>query len=122
MLSQVGHTNPLEIIQLHRDFVTLDDEEVAKYLMWMNSFGPNKRKYFEHLGESLSRPIPPIEKVPILEKKPPSVHLLYAFGSSSTLSVIISFSLSAPEEEKLLRMLHDDKSAIGWSLADIKGI
>ena len=36
--------------------------------------------------------------------------------------MIISSSLSVIEEEKLLRVLRAHKGAIGWSLADIKGI
>ena len=47
----------------------------------------------------------------------------YAYlGESSTLSVIISASLIAIAEEKLLRVLRDHKDAIEWSLADLKGI
>ena len=36
--------------------------------------------------------------------------------------MIISSSLSNMEEEKLLKILKEHKEAIGWSLADIKGI
>ena len=91
--------------------------------MWIDSFGPNKRKYFEHLGESPSRSIPYIEKAPILEEKPLPTHLRYAYlGHSATLSVIISSSLLASKEEKLLRVLRDHNSVIGWSVVDIKGI
>ena len=36
--------------------------------------------------------------------------------------MIISTSLTAEEEEKLLRVLRDHKDALGWSLADLKGI
>ena len=47
----------------------------------------------------------------------------YAYlGVESTLPVIISVSLTALEEEKLLRVLRDHKHALGWSLADLKGI
>ena len=35
--------------------------------------------------------------------------------------MIISASLTAVEEEKLLRVLQDHIDAIGWSLADLKG-
>ncbi|XP_062086210.1 uncharacterized protein LOC133792323 [Humulus lupulus] len=50
-------------------------------------------------------------------------HLKYAYlGKNDTLLVIISTSLSTVEEEKLLRVLRAHKSAIGWTLADIKGI
>ncbi|KAM1087526.1 hypothetical protein ACFX2B_012894 [Malus domestica] len=36
--------------------------------------------------------------------------------------VIISSSLTAQEESKLVRVLKEYKTAIGWTLADIKGI
>ena len=59
----------------------------------------------------------------MLEQKPLPNHLRYAYlGESSTLPVIISISLIAIEEEKLLRVLRDHKDAIRWSLAYLKGI
>ena len=89
----------------------------------MDSFGSNRRKYFESLGDSLRRLIPSIEKPPILEEKQLPTHLRYAYlGEASTLPVIISSSLSTMEEENLLKILKEHKEAIGWSLADIKGI
>ncbi|KAM2886687.1 hypothetical protein COP2_013742 [Malus domestica] len=39
-----------------------------------------------------------------------------------TLPIIVSSSLMALEEEKLIRVLKEHKTAIGWTLADIKGI
>ena len=58
-----------------------------------------------------------------MEQKPLPSHLKYAYlGVESTLPVIISSSLNAVEEEKLLRVLRDHKQALGWSLADLKGI
>ena len=67
--------------------------------------------------------MPSIEQPPQLEQKPLPSHLRYAYlGESSTLPVIILASLTAVEEEELLRALQDHKDAIGWSLADFKGI
>ena len=64
-----------------------------------------------------------IERPPQLEQKPLPSHLRYAYlGESSTLPVIISAFLITVEEEKLLRVLRDHKDAIGWSLANLKGI
>ena len=58
-----------------------------------------------------------------MEQKPLPSHLRYAYlGNASTLLVIISASLTAIEEDKLLRVLRDHKDALGWSLADLKGI
>ncbi|CAN6700797.1 unnamed protein product [Malus baccata var. baccata] len=60
---------------------------------------------------------------PTLELKPLPSHLKYVFlGEDQTLPVIISSSLTAQEEDKLIRVLKEHKSAIGWTLADIKGI
>ena len=36
--------------------------------------------------------------------------------------MIISSKLSAPQEEKLVQVLKEHKTAIGWTIADIKGI
>ena len=89
----------------------------------MDSFGPNKRKYFESLGARPNRLTPSIEKPPSLEEKPLPTHLRYAYhGEAFTLPVIISSSLSHTEEERLLRILREHKEAIKWSLADIKRI
>ena len=81
------------------------------------------RRYYEPLGENTQTSVPSIERPPQLEQKPLPSHLRYAYlGESSTLPVIISAYLTAVEEEKLLRVLRDHKNAIGWSLADLKGI
>nr|XP_028954195.1 uncharacterized protein LOC103425555 [Malus domestica] len=60
-------------------------------------------------------------KAPKLELKPIPEHLKYAFlGEDETLPVIISSQLTAEEGEKLIRVLKDHKTAIAWSIADIK--
>ena len=63
------------------------------------------------------------EQPPKIEQKPLPSHLRYAyFRNASTLPVIISVSLTATEEDKLLRVLKDHKNVLGWSLVDLKGI
>ena len=58
-----------------------------------------------------------------MEEKQLPNHLRYAYlGEESTLLVIISSSFFNMEEEKLLKIFMEHKEAIGWSLADIKGI
>ncbi|KAM1181423.1 hypothetical protein ACFX19_000025 [Malus domestica] len=60
---------------------------------------------------------------PVLELKPLPDHLKYVFlGDEETFPVIVSSSLTALEKEKLIRVLKEHKTAIGWTLADIKGI
>ncbi|CAN6695191.1 unnamed protein product [Malus baccata var. baccata] len=67
--------------------------------------------------------LPSVIQAPVLELKPLSDHLKYVFlGDEETLPVIVSSSLTALEDEKLIRVLKEHKTAIGWTLADIKGI
>ena len=89
----------------------------------MDSFEPNRRKYYEPLGKSTQTAVPSIEQPPKMEQKPLPIHLRYAYlGNASTLLVIILASLTATKEDKLLRVLRDHKDALGCSLADLKGI
>jgi hypothetical protein len=82
-----------------------------------------RRVTYESLGESPAVPQPSIVSPPELELKKLPSHLKYAFlGENSTLPVIISSSLTVVQEGKLLKMLGNYKEAIGWSIADIKGI
>lgn len=47
----------------------------------------------------------------------------YAFlGDNETLPVVISSKLSSSQEEMLLVVLRRHKVALGWTIADIKGI
>ncbi|XP_074265593.1 uncharacterized protein LOC141588034 [Silene latifolia] len=69
------------------------------------------------------KPVPSIVKPPIVELKPLPSHLKYAFlGNEETLPVIISSKLTKEQEEALIRVLKQHKEAIGWTMADIKGI
>ena len=89
----------------------------------MNSFQPNRRKYYEPLGEIVQTSVPSFEQPPKMEQKPLPNHLRYAYlGDASALPVIISASLIVAKEDKLLRVLRDHKDALGWSLTDLKGI
>ena len=111
--SHTGFTNPLEASPLQNAKEELS-EEVKEYVKWIDSFQPNKRKYYEPLGENTQTSVPSIERQPQLEKNPLPSHLRYAYlGESSTLPAIILASLTAVEEEMLLRVLRDRKNAIG---------
>ncbi|CAN6542412.1 unnamed protein product [Malus baccata var. baccata] len=60
---------------------------------------------------------------PIFELKPLPDHLKYVYlGDKEMLPVIVSSSLTSLEEDKLIRVLKEHKTDIGWTLADIKGI
>ena len=77
----------------------------------------------EPLEPSVTHLIPSIVKPPKLDLKPLPSHLKYAYlAEFETLPVIIASDLTPLEEDKLIRVLKEFKSAIGWSIADIKGI
>ncbi|XP_020209430.1 uncharacterized protein LOC109794391, partial [Cajanus cajan] len=64
-----------------------------------------------------------VQPAPIPELKPLPENLKYAYlEDDEKFPVIISTSLDAVQEEKLLHVLKKHKKAIGWTLADIPGI
>ncbi|XP_057976132.1 uncharacterized protein LOC131163555 [Malania oleifera] len=66
---------------------------------------------------------PSNKKTPVLELKPLPSKLKYAYlGPENSFPVMISTLLTLDQESKLLRILTQHKSAIGWSISDIKGI
>jgi hypothetical protein len=78
---------------------------------------------FETLVPTNTTIFPSIVKAPNLELKQLPKHLTYAYlGENKTLPMIVAANLSSGEEEKLLRILREHKIAIGWTIADIKGI
>ncbi|XP_071928201.1 uncharacterized protein [Coffea arabica] len=88
---------------------------------------PTTTKRYEVLPifipEPHQRVLPSVVYAPELELKPLPEHLKYAYlGDNETLPVIISSALSKTQEEKLIRILREHKEAIGWTIADIKGI
>ena len=122
VFSQSGLIDPLETSLVQSELEELG-EEAEEYVKWMNSFQPNRRKYYEPLGKNTQTSMPSFEQPPKMEQKPLPSHLRYAYlGDASTLPVIILASLTVAEEDKLLRVLRDHKDALGWSLADLKGI
>ncbi|CAH9124841.1 unnamed protein product [Cuscuta epithymum] len=69
------------------------------------------------------KPLPSILQAPEVEMKPLPTHLKYVYlGEKETLPVIISNKLTGEQEEKLIAVLKEHKLAIGWTIADIKGI
>ncbi|CAN6685808.1 unnamed protein product [Malus baccata var. baccata] len=101
------------------------NEELLEVVAALESSPKLDGKYTnrESIPISTNKLFPSIIQAPILELKPLPSHLKYIFlGENETLPAIISSSLTAQEEEKLLRVLKEFKSALGWTLADIKGI
>lgn len=83
----------------------------------------NWRPKFEELPPRELKLLLSREKVTKLELKPLLVELKYAFlGPDETFLMIISSKLDSFQEGKLLRVLKELKSAIGWNIIDIKGI
>ena len=64
--SQSGLTNPLEASLVQSDSEKLG-EEAEEYVKWMNSFEPNRRKYYEPLGENAQTSVPSFEQPPKIE-------------------------------------------------------
>ena len=56
--SQLFPSEPLETSLTHDDPYSYEDETVQEYVKWMDSFGQNRRKYFESFGASLSQLTP----------------------------------------------------------------
>ncbi|XP_070046947.1 uncharacterized protein [Nicotiana tomentosiformis] len=102
-------------------------EDLAEWVLDLEGQGFWKRELeFEpsHLEERKTPPTKPsIEEPPKLELKPLPPHLRYAFlGPNSILPVIISPGLLDVQKEQFLQVLIEYKTAIGWTIADIKGI
>ena len=127
-VDHVSHDDPLKSCLVSLSYV----EEVTTFeleflhsiiehsqVMEANGWAPR----FEKLPPIEDRVLPSEEKPPKLELKPLPSHLKYAFlGVEDTFPVIISSSLEQDQENKLLEILRTHKTAIGWTIADIKGI
>ena len=78
---------------------------------------------FEELPQRDSLPLPSSLEIPKLELKELPKELKYAFlGDRESFPVVISFHLDPSQEESLIYLLKDHKSALGWTIADLKGI
>ncbi|CAM8981892.1 unnamed protein product [Rhodiola kirilowii] len=67
--------------------------------------------------------LPSVMQAPEIELKPLPVHLKYAFlGENNTLPVIIKSGLETDQERRLIKVLRQHKLAIGWTLADLRGV
>ena len=67
--------------------------------------------------------IPSSVQPPKPDLNPLQFNLKYSFlGENETFLVIISSKLNAHQESKLLQTLKMHKNALGWTIADIKGI
>ncbi|XP_070004190.1 uncharacterized protein [Nicotiana sylvestris] len=117
--------DPLEAVLLNHD---VDEKEgLVEYVNALQGMGSYT---YEHRTLSLdleNRKTPPtkpsIEELPTLELKPLPSHLRHEFlGPFSTLHVIRSSCLTNMQVDVTLAVLQIRKKAIGWTLADIRGI
>ncbi|KAM1255941.1 hypothetical protein ACFX2G_030716 [Malus domestica] len=119
-------SNPKEAHGMQLESIAvLPSEEVFEMVAALESLPSQSGKYSDPILSSVSanKMLPSVVQPPTLELKPLPSHLKYIFlGENDTLPVIISSSLTAQEESKLVRVLKEYKTAIGWTLADIKGI
>ncbi|KAM1216971.1 hypothetical protein ACFX2J_013199 [Malus domestica] len=101
------------------------NEDMIEIVVVLESLPPQSSKFLDPISilVSANKPLPSVVQPPSLELKPLLSHLKYAFlGDKETLPVIVSSSLMAQEEGKLVRVQKEYKTTIGWTLADIKGI
>ncbi|XP_073137086.1 uncharacterized protein [Henckelia pumila] len=99
-----------------------DDWEFREQFLALESLPKEKdgQDKIKALSEEVEKEAP-VSSTPELKELP--AHLCYVFlGENSINSVIISSSLTPDEKDKLLRVLRKFKSALGWSISDIKGI
>uniref|UniRef100_A0A2N9I6A0 RNA-directed DNA polymerase n=1 Tax=Fagus sylvatica TaxID=28930 RepID=A0A2N9I6A0_FAGSY len=121
-------SDPLESCLVNSlDFDDDEDSEVAHICSVLNSSQVLEvnawRPKFEELPPRNIMPVPSSVEAPKLELKPLPVELKYAFlGQEETFPVVISSKLNDEQESKLLKILRMHKGAIGWTIADIKGI
>jgi hypothetical protein len=118
-------TYSLTKVDIESEFeeVTEDLTKVVHLLEASPKYPSRYTPPFETLVPTNITLVPSIVQAPNLELKQLPEHLTYAYlGDNKTLPVIVAANLSLGEEEKLLRVLREHKTAIGWTIVDIKGI
>ncbi|KAL4269575.1 hypothetical protein GQ457_HM001550 [Hibiscus cannabinus] len=85
---------------------------------WLNNLQPGSLQSWTNYVDK-----PSIEQPPKLELKQLHEQLKYVYlGNDKTLPVIISSKLQTDQEERLIATLRQHKEALGWTIADIRGI
>ncbi|XP_070005809.1 uncharacterized protein [Nicotiana sylvestris] len=123
--AMINMEDPFKAVLLNLD--VNEDEgrvECVNALHRIGSYSYEPRKISLDLE---NRKTPPtkhsIEEPPVLELKSLPLHLKYGFlGPSSTLPFILSSCLTNMQVDATLAVLQKWKKAIGWTLADIRGI
>ncbi|KAI5313293.1 hypothetical protein L3X38_042467 [Prunus dulcis] len=111
------------LTQEEEDLFESEFQEVMAALEVFQPYPPSFRPPLEPLVSSSTKLEPSIITPPKLELKPLPNHLKYTYlGANETLPVIIAASLTSHEEDSLIEVLKEHKTALGWTIADIKGI
>ncbi|XP_026458532.1 uncharacterized protein LOC113359051 [Papaver somniferum] len=93
----------------------LDSAPVMDYGKWQRKPEP--------LPPTIDKPLPSSVKAPTLELKPlPNTPKYVFLGNENTLPVIIASDLEPNQESRLVSVLREYKTAIGYTIADLKGI
>ena len=105
-----------EVTTLESEFlhIIIEHNDVLEVNGWTPKFEP--------LPPNEDKALLSEERPPKLELKPLPTHLKYAFLGEETFPVIISSSLDLTQENQLLEILKTHRTALDWTIADIKGI
>ena len=121
-------SDPLEAcLIIPNEFAFTTNSKISHTLSFLNAFQESKpsgwRPKFEDLPPQSNAAIPSSVQPPKLDLKPLPSDLKYSFlGENETFPVIISSKLDTLQEGKLLQVLKMHKNALGWTIADLKGI
>ncbi|KAM1310354.1 hypothetical protein PS2_006926 [Malus domestica] len=96
---------------MHEDSIAVPpSEDIIEMVAALESLPSQTGKFLDPILSSVSanKMLPSVVQPPTLELKPLPSHLRYVFlGEDETLPVIISSSLTAQEESKLVRVLNE---------------
>jgi hypothetical protein len=132
---QPGDNNDLQEVDfieklVHDQFETIsneiefnESENLQMIYFQEESKASNWRPQIEELPSQSIESIPSSVQPPKPDLKPLPFNLKYSFlEENETFPVIISSKLNAHQKGKLLQTLKMHKNALGWTIADIKGI
>ncbi|XP_076937530.1 uncharacterized protein LOC143605207 [Bidens hawaiensis] len=102
----------------------LQEEEKAVELYAASIRKPPRSQQVERLPNTIDSKLrPSLESSPAVELKELPKHLKYVFlGEGETLPAIIAANLEDEQEKALVGGLREHKVAIGWTIADLRGI
>ena len=119
---ETSSNDPIEVCiqQCGHEFLEQSTLEAVSALEALELFPTPPKKSLPSISSPL---LPSTVLPPKLELKILPAHLKYVFlDNARTLPVIVSSTLSDVQEQELLNVLKENKEAIGWTIADIKGI